>query len=94
MIFRKEYFHNVIKYAQSSILHIFNNICLVRGTSEELRCLIPDYFGMTQDNTQQVFVDLPKHISDQCWSRSTKIVLGNEINCLETSDINKFKSTS
>ena len=54
---------------------------------------MPDYFRTTQDNTQQSFVDLPKHISDQCWGRLAKIGLANEIHFRETGDRNTFKST-
>ena len=93
MIFIKEDIHNVINDAQSFLSYICNNRCLVCGPSGKLRCLMPDYFGMTQDNTQQIFVDLPNNISDQFWGSLSKIGLANEINFRETGDINTFKST-
>ena len=69
MIFRKEYIHDVINDAQSFISHIYNNRCLVSGPSGKLRCRMPDYFGMTQNNTQQRFVYIPNNISYQCCGR-------------------------
>ena len=93
MIFRKEDIHDVINDAHSFLSHICNNICLIRGPSGKLKCRMPDYFGMTQDNIKQSFVDLPNNISDQCWGRLAKTGLANEINCRETGDRNTFNIT-
>ena len=83
----------MINDAHSFLSHVCNNICWIRGPSGKLRCWIPDYFGMTQDNNKQSFVNLPNNISDQWWGRLAKIGLANEINCRENGYRNTFKST-
>ena len=69
MIFRKEDIHDVINNAHSFLSHFCNNRCLIHGPSGKLRCRMPDYFGMTQNNTQQRFVYIPNNISYQCCGR-------------------------
>ena len=48
------------------LTHKYNDRCLVKTSTGELRCRMPQYIHMTLDNTKQQFVDLLIHTSDEC----------------------------
>ena len=40
---------------------------MVKTSTGEFRCRMPNYFHMTIDNTEQMFMDIPLTVTEQCW---------------------------
>ena len=88
----KDDVHDVIADGISFLTHQCNSRCLVKSPNGELRCRMPDYFKLSRGkNTIHQFVDLPLHISEECWKRLSNIGLANEP-FDEHGNQNQFKS--
>jgi predicted GIY-YIG superfamily endonuclease len=88
----KDSVHDLIDNGVAFLTHKCNDRCLVKNGDGTLRCRMPKYIHLTPDNTKQHFIDLPCHISDECWERLHKIGLANEMYDVDGNK-NEFKST-
>jgi predicted GIY-YIG superfamily endonuclease len=82
----------LVEDVDTFLTHKCNDRCLVKRSDGGFRCRMPKYIFMTPDNTKQNFVDMPAHITDECWLRLNKIGLANELHNIH-GDRNEFKST-
>jgi predicted GIY-YIG superfamily endonuclease len=69
----------LVDNAIAFLTHKCSNRCLVKTSTGQLRCRMPQYMRMTPDNSKQNFVDLPITISDECWKRLHRIGLANDV---------------
>ena len=84
--------HGIISDAAIFLPHKCNNRCLVKTIDGGFRCRMPKYIYMSPNCSTQHFIELPVHISDECWNTLFKIGVANPL-LNEDGNRNTFKSS-
>ena len=75
----KDEVENNVESVITFLTHRFNDRFMVKTSTGELTCRMPNYWHITSDNTKQMFMDIPLTVTQKCWKSLHKLGLENSV---------------